>query len=715
MFNPAVAGPGVHVIRNTLGCGSDSISIIVSACAPLSVCMENNGNLTASNGVGTYTWYQQVQTQDCSACLIGCLFPPGCATTVSAWQSFATGSSVTPPGTYPLRVVDEYGTELILTSAGSIPACSACALTANASSTNSTCGNNGGTATAVASGATPTGYSWSNGASTASISNLSAGTYTVTITSTGCTATASTTVSSTGSVSANATSTSTSCNASNGSATVNASGGTGSFSYLWSNGGTTATVSNLAAGNYTVTVTSGSCTTTASVAVSSPNAVNTSASSTNVDCSSNGSASVSPTGGTGSFTYLWSNGANTSSVSNLTPGTYTVTVSSGGCTATASVSITQTGSVSASTSTTNAGCTTTGSATVNPTGGTGNYVYLWSTGATSATASNLSGGTYNVTVTSGNCSVTASASVVSTGGVTLSTSTQNTTCGNPNGSASVSPTTGSTPFTYLWSNGGTSSSISNVAAGTYTVSVNDGSGCSATAQAIVGSSVVTPALITTNDSLICSSDSTQICVSGNYTSYQWNTGQTTQCIYAKLAGNYYVTVTDNSSCTASSNRIPISVYPLPPVSISVNGDTLTAYNAVTYQWFLNNVPIAGATNSVYIAQQSGNYTVAVTDSNGCRAVSTKVSIVTTDVSDAIAMQYGLKVYPNPLESGRWTIEVDETLLGAKAEVFDNNGRLVYVATIKNMKSEIEFDVASGVYMLRLSSNHASITRKLIKL
>ncbi len=712
VFSPSVAGQGTHYIKNTIGCGSDSIAITVNICAALSACLEQNGNITVSNGTPTYTWYEQDTTQNCSSCVLGCIFPPGCATTSYVWQQFGTGATVSPPE-FPVRVTDANSNELVIANTGSLPACQACALTASASSTNTSCGSNNGSATATASGGTPTGYLWSNGGTTATISNLAAGTYTVTVSGSGCTATASAVVSTSNGVSLTPSSTNASCGVNNGSASVAASGGNGSFTYLWSNGGTSSGISGVAAGTYTVTVSSSGCTATASITVTATNAVTASASSTNAGCAPTGSATANASGGNGSFTYLWSNGGTSATISNIAPGTYTVTVSSAGCSATASAVVTSNGSVTATTSVTNAGCSPTGSATANPGGGTGSFVYLWSNGGTTATISNLSGGTYIVTITSGTCSVTASAVVGSSGGVSLTPSSTPTTCGVSNGAASVTPT-GANPFSYLWSNGGTGPSITNLAAGTYSVTVGDNNGCSATLSIIVNSSTVDSVQIAANKNIMCSGDSARICATSGYSAYQWNTGSTDSCIYTKLAGNYYLTATDANNCTTSSNRVSIGVYPLPPVSISVNGDTLTGYNAVTYQWYLNSSPIPGATSNIYIATQTGDYTLAVTDSNGCRSVSTKVTVNVTGIEDLLKDEK-VEIYPNPLESGNWTLEVGSGFVGSEAEIFDNNGRLVYKSEIRNQKSQLELNVAGGIYFLRVNSNQVSVTRKLIKL
>ncbi len=217
------------------------------------------------------------------------------------------------------------------------------------------------------------------------------------------------------------------------------------------------------------------------------------------------------------------------------------------------------------------------------------------------------------------------------------------------------------------------------------------------------------ASISAGQAIFCSGDSTQICAPlGN--SYHWNTGELTACIKVMSAGNYYVTVTDGTGCTAESNRIAISVYPQPPVSISANGDTLRVYNAASQQWFLNGSAITGATDSIYIATQGGSYTVQVTDTNGCTATSTPVIITGIE---GITEADILSVFPNPNAAGEWMMVVGENLLGGTAGVFDASGKLVFQQLITNHQSLIIPQVARGVYLLRVSSSKGTVIRKLI--
>jgi hypothetical protein len=216
--------------------------------------------------------------------------------------------------------------------------------------------------------------------------------------------------------------------------------------------------------------------------------------------------------------------------------------------------------------------------------------------------------------------------------------------------------------------------------------------------------------ITADKPVFCANDSTQICAPAGYTSYAWNAGGTDSCMLTKQAGNYYVTVTDANGCTAQSNHISVYVYPPVSVSISEYGDTLSAHGDFSYQWYLNGEAIGNATDSIFIATQPGSYTVQVTDSNGCTAFSNL--LVITGINNLT--EPNISLFPNPT-SDKWQLTVDNSLLGSKLEVFDDNGKTVYESQISNLKTEIDFNAASGVYLLRISGDRVSAVRKLVKL
>jgi hypothetical protein len=218
--------------------------------------------------------------------------------------------------------------------------------------------------------------------------------------------------------------------------------------------------------------------------------------------------------------------------------------------------------------------------------------------------------------------------------------------------------------------------------------------------------------ITASQTIFCADDSALVCAASGYASYVWNTGATTACINANLAGSYYVAVTDNNGCSVESNHLAITVHPLPPVAISVNGDTLSVYHAVTQQWYLNGNAINNATSNIYIPTQGGSYTVSVTDSNGCVATSNPVvisGIVKPGDEDMVT------VYPNPLFDGNWQLKVGNDLIGSAVEIVDVNGRVVFYSTINSQQSIINAAIAAGIYHLRIGSVTNTVIKKLVRL
>lgn len=290
----------------------------------------------------------------------------------------------------------------------------------------------------------------------------------------------------------------------NGEATATPSGGTAPYTYQWgasAGNQTTQTAINLPVGTHTVTITDANdCVLEQSVAIDCFNdcdAVISIDDITDILCKndSTGSATVSASSmanPSATFTFVWNTtppqvntGVTTSTISGLSAGVYTVsvTIDGLGCLPVEqSVTITEPSTVLnvSATSTDESGPTTgDGTATANPSGGTPPYSYSWSPGGeTTQTITGLSAGTYTVTVTDANgCTATASTTV--NPGTCLNLAVQAnatpTTCnGDSDGTATANVSGGSGNFSYLWSPGGqTSQTISGLPAGTYTVVVTD--------------------------------------------------------------------------------------------------------------------------------------------------------------------------------------------------------------------------------------------------
>jgi len=575
-----------------------------TAVANSPVCVGKTISLTASGGT-TYQWSG-----------------PNGFSSSGATASINNATISTHAGIYTVTVTNASGCTATATTNVVVNAVPEVTITSN----SPVCA--GQTLTFTATGGTT--YSWTgpNGFASSvpnpSVSNASSihsGTYIVTVTNANsCTATASIIIQQPNAISATITGTNVNCNGgNNGSATVTPSGGTAPYTYQWSNNaGTSATANNLTARTYTVTITdSKGCTATATINITQPDALTTTITGTNVNCNggNNGSATVTPSGGTAPYTYQWSNNAGTSATANnLTARVYTVTITDAkNCTATATINITQPNALTATIIGTNVNCNggNNGSATVTPSGGTAPYTYQWSNNAgTSATANNLTARIYTVTITDAkNCTATATINITQPNALTTNITGTNVNCnGGNNGSATVSPSGGTAPYTYQWSNnGGTSATANNLTARTYTVTVIDAKNCTATATI----NITQPdALVATanSNSPVCVGQTLTLTASGS-TNYSWKgpNGYSSQSqnssidkVTSVAAGIYTVTVSNAIGCSATAT-VNVVIYDLPQAP-TVTGASRCDAGSLT----LRADGCAGGVIQWYDAQTGGN-------------------------------------------------------------------------------------------------------------
>jgi hypothetical protein len=489
---------------------------------------------------------------------------------------------------------------------------------------------------------------WSTGATTQAINNLGPAAYSVTVTSAnGCTVIGSTVVSGSGPITVSNSTTQAGCGQSNGSATLTVSGGTTPYTYTWSNGPTTQNLTGVAAGVYTVTVTSAAgCTATSTATVTNfGGATATITNTVNVTCfgGNNGSLTVTTNGGTAPFTYVWSGGGNAATKSNLTAGTYVVTVTDAAlCVTTATGTVAQPSQVVSSVSSqTNVSCFggTNGAATVSATGGSGSYTFNWSGGFTGATRTNLAAGTYTVSAVDGaGCTAaTLQVTIIQPIQLVVSTTSVNPGCTAANGSASASVSGGTTPYTYAWSNGGGSNAqATGLVAGAYTVTVTDGNGCTATSSVTL-TATSGPTVTATTTPVSCGAvgngTATAVVSAGTPPySYLWNdaANQISQTATNLVTGNYTVTVTDAAGCSVTASATVTGLGPNVTVSqnnvtgcfgnnngsisLNVSGGQ-TPYN---FSWSNSQ-----STQNVFTLT-AGSYTVTVTDNSGCATIKTIV-------------------------------------------------------------------------------------------
>ncbi|MCX7954035.1 MAG: PKD domain-containing protein, partial [Bacteroidales bacterium] len=432
----------------------------------------------------------------------------------------------------------------------------------------------------------------------------------------------------------------------NGSATAVMGGGTPPYTYQWSNGANTQTINNLCAGLYTVTITDQiGCTSTATVDIKQPLPLNLSFTVQDIVCFSqcNGQISVIVSGGTPSYSYLWSNNANTSSISNLCSGVYSVTVTdANGCTRSGTRTISDVPPIQISGTTTNANCgQSNGSINISVSQAVPPLTFNWSNGATTEDLNNIPSGIYYVTVTdSKGCTATATYTITDIGAPTANiTVYQNVLCYNScNGALNVNVTGGTSPYTFIWNNGQTTQIATNLCAGTYHVTVTDAAGCSTINTIVLNQP---PALQVvqinkTNPSCngSCNGSVTAIVTGGTPPySYNWSGGNpfggTTpnqQSTSGLCNGNLYVTVVDANNCTATamtfiSEPTPMTLIPFstPVTCAGYNNGTASVLvqggtPPYTYQWSANT---GGQITQTAINLGPGVYSCTVTDANGC--------------------------------------------------------------------------------------------------
>ncbi|MBK8657749.1 MAG: SprB repeat-containing protein [Bacteroidetes bacterium] len=520
--------------------------------------------------------------------------------------------------------------------------------------TNVSCngGNNGSIVAVTQNMQAPVTFSWSGGLpNNDTVSNLSAGPYTVTATdANGCSASGSYNVSEPSAiVLGNPVITNATCTA-GGSITVSANGGVGALTFTWSNSQTGNAINNLAGGSYDLTVSNpDGCSVTATYSVgAAPSAVVFNAPViVDVSCNggSDGSITASASGGNGVLGYLWSNSQTGTQINGLTAGTYSLSVSDiSGCSATTSYVVNSPSAISIGAPVvTDVTCFAGGSISASASGGTGTLSYNWSNTQSGATISGLSAGAYTVTITDqNNCSATANYNVATASGAVVigNAVIVNVSCnGYADGNITINPTGGTGALTSTWSNSQSGSNIAGLTSGSYSVTVSDATGCSATASF----NVTEPTPLSLNAPVIQNIGCTGA-VNGAITAsasggtpgytYSWVQQSNSQAYNgANLSGlsadTYDLTVTDLNSCTITDSYVVNQVTPL---TFNTSFTDVTCFGgndgSATVTILTGTLPYSynwngsGAqTNPTFSQQNAGVIDVTITDAN-CSATAT---------------------------------------------------------------------------------------------
>jgi len=450
------------------------------------------------------------------------------------------------------------------------------------------------------------------------------------------------------------------CSGPNGSQTFAAipAGGTAPYTFLWSSGETTQTITKSVAGTYSVTITdSKGCTTSCSATLTvnpAPTCVvepRTAALCGGPNASQTFTAI--PSGGTPPYTFAWSSGETTASISKSASGTYTVLITDAkGCTTTCAGTLTVNPSmtcvVSPPTSTICSPASQT--FTAFPSGGTAPYTYLWNTGETTQSITKSASGVYTVTITdSKGCVSRCEATLTVNPTPTCSVSPPRAEiCGTPNANQTFTANAvgGTPPYTYAWNSGETTQSITKNAAGTYTVTITDSKGCITTCSAVLTVNAVPACYITPPNAAICRG-STQcptftVNPLGGTAPYTivWSNGTQGPTMTTCTPGTYTATVTDAKNCVTTCQATLTQLTPptcnIPTVTLCPNKTGALTVQIVTdpnggahvVSWLKNGQPFPGTSSTIIVsapgAGLTDSYTANITDNAGCTSSCTGI-------------------------------------------------------------------------------------------
>lgn len=518
-----------------------------------------------------------------------------------------------------------------------------------------------------------------------------------------------------------------------GNVVLTANGGT---TYTWSPGtglssttGSTVTANPTQTTTYTITGTTNGCsgTTTKTVTVTPLPVVTVSPANATICSGSN--VTLTANGGT---TYTWSPGTGLSSTTGSTvtasptqTTTYTITGTTNGCsgTTTKTVTVNPTPSLTAS-AVDNTLCLGE-QATLNVTGG-GTYTWsgngLNSTSGASVTANPTQTTTYSVSSTVAGCTGTSTVQVTVNQLPTVSASaSDNNLCV---GSPSTLTATGAQSF--VW-NGGDITGLSTnpitvnpTQTTTYTVTGTDGNGCTNTGTVTVNVNGTAPSLnATTNKDTICEGTTITLSATGA-TNYSWTGNGLNSTSGSDVTANptqstTFVVSSSDGGCNATA-QVSVFVNPAPNTpSISINNGMLVSSPATYYQWYFNGQPIQGATNQAYTPTQDGNYSVQITDANGCSSASSDFAF-TTSVNEA-AFGGNVSIFPNP-SFGEAFIDITMNKPShISIRLFNSVGQtLGGLQSVESLGGRFALPVSglpSGIYMVEISAGGKQLVKKLV--
>ena len=519
-----------------------------------------------------------------------------------------------------------------------------------------------------------------------------------------------------------------------GSATATVTGGTAPFTYLWSNGETTPTITNLDAGVYSVTVTDASGeSATGSVTITNVNPLNPNAGSTDETGVglNDGTAFSAAFGGTPPYSYAWSNGEDTQVITGLAPGVYTVLVTDdAGCTSTQSVSVNAFGceEITVEAITVNASCAGICNGQVQILGifgGTGPYTFLWSNGSTAMSIDNLCAAEYELTVTDANGCIEITSFVITEPAILVAGAGSTPEYGNNanNGTAWALPSGGTAPYSYAWSNSSTDSLVTNLAPGAYFLTITDFNGCLDSQSVVIAEFICSLSHALTVFDAYCygqCTGSAEVDIANGVGPYAvlWSNGDTLEYADELCAGNSSVLITDLGTGCTNTDTFTIAqpdsltaafliVHLTDSTEASIDIKVLGGTPEYFYIWsgpngYLNNAEdISGL--------EAGYYSVLVSDLSGCSIAIDSIEIEDNrTVGTTAPQEVDVRVYPNPA-GDQLTIdlpdltgyEISLRALDGRVAGWWNEERIINIRNVPTGMFVLEGISKTGIFRTRI--------------
>jgi hypothetical protein len=528
------------------------------------------------------------------------------------------------------------------------------------------------------------------------------------------------------------------CGGAGGSVDFLISYGCPPYSYAWSgSNGIGSGREGLDPGDYSFTITDANGhTVTAMITVPEVPAVTIIMDAVPYDCSGteSGTAVVTPTGGTPPFGFFWENGATDSLLNGLLPDNYSATVTdANGCTAATEVEVGSAGLLPVTIAVTPYHCqgSNDGTAAIVPLGGISPFSWLWQDGGTDSLRSGLGSENYSVTITDGiGCTDEIMFSLIASDSLIIDPTATDVLCaGHADGTASAGAMGGSGMFAYAWSNGGNTSATGQLTSGWYGVTVTDTQyGCTGTASVVVGSPEELLLSVEATDTLCFgANDGVAAAISSGGVPpyvYSWDNGSVDSLATGLGPGTASITVTDANSCQQEF-LVQFSTYP----EITAQLDTLPATGPGSADGSVTIVALSGGSPEYSFLWSNGgtgqsienvppgDYSVTVTDSNGCQGVFEASVDFLDSAGEGLAFYVETIITPNPSGGGRAQLWL-ETAGPEKLRlwIFDWAGKKVYTESVGTLQGRnnlwLPAGLSKGIYLVWLENREGR--KKILK-